>query len=89
MRWESLGLLFCYWALGTKALPENAELRDTQQLRDMDRRRLLSKYAVAAGMCVDMCKTGSTANSLLAILLYRYSVVQSIISGDASESPPS
>ncbi|KID83511.1 Transcription factor, fungi [Metarhizium guizhouense ARSEF 977] len=84
MRWESLGLLFCYWALGTKSLPENAELRETQQLRDTDRRRLLNKYTLGAGMCVDICKNGSTANSLLAILLYRYGIIQSIISGDAS-----
>lgn len=86
MRWESLGLLFCYWALGTKSLPENAELRETQQLRDTDRRRLLNKYTLGAGMCVDICKNGSTANSLLAILLYRYGIIQSIISGDASTS---
>jgi hypothetical protein len=86
LRWESLGLLFCYWALGTKSLPDNVELRSTQQLRDTDRRRLLNKYAVSAGMCVDICKSGSTANSLLAILLYRYGIVQSFISGDASMS---
>lgn len=86
MRWESLGLLFCYWAMGTKSLAENVELRETQQLRETDRRRLLNKYTVSAGKCVDICKNGSTANSLLAVLLYRYAIVQSIISGDASKS---
>lgn len=84
MRWESLGILFCYWGLGTKSLAENVDLRETQQLRESDRRRLLKKFTVSAGMCIDICKSGSTANLLLAHLLYRYGMIQSIISGDAS-----
>ncbi|KAK2601669.1 hypothetical protein QQS21_004743 [Conoideocrella luteorostrata] len=84
LRWESLGLLFCYWALGTISLPENAGLRDTEELRGSDGRRLLVKYMRAAGRCIDICKCGSTANSMLAILLYRYGVAQSLIAGDTS-----
>lgn len=85
LRWESLGLLFCYWALGTRSLTKDADLRDAEHLRGRDWLQMFLKYKLGASMCLEMCKSGSTGNLLLALLLYRYSVVESVVTGDLSK----
>ena len=86
LRWESLGMLFTYWALAAKSLREASEQRETEFLRKMDRRELVLKYRAGASMCLDLTRRVASPNTLMACLLHKYSIVESIISGDASKS---
>lgn len=86
LRWESLGILFTYWALGSKSLINAPEQRETDVLRSHDRRGLIIRFKGAAGMCIDLCYQGSSTNTLLASLLHKYSILESVVSGDTSTS---
>lgn len=86
LRWESLGILFTYWALGSKSLINAPEQRETDVLRSHDRRALIIKFKGVARMCIDLCHQGSSTNTLLACLLHKYSIIESVVSGDTSTS---
>ena len=87
LRWEALGILFAYWALGSKSLINAPEQRETPALRNHDRRDLIMKYKNGARLCLDLCRRGASANTLLACLLHKYSILESVDSGDASTFP--
>lgn len=83
MRWESLGILFTYWALAALAdQPHRPEL-----LRKSDKRpaQLTLVYKEAADLCIQLCK-GCTPNSLLLYLTYKAAIIESMIAGDAAPS---
>lgn len=83
MRWESMGILFTYWALAALAdQPHRPEL-----LRKSDKRpaQLTLVYKEAAEICIELCK-GCTPNSLLLYLTYKAAILESMIAGDAAPS---
>jgi hypothetical protein len=86
LRWESLGILFAYWALGSKSLISAPEQRETDTLRSHDRMGLIMKYKNGARMCIDLCQRASSSNTLLACLLHKYSILESVVFGDTSTS---
>lgn len=82
MRWESLGILFTYWALGELAdQPHRPELRKS----DKKPAQLTLVYKEAAQICIELCK-GCTPNSLLLYLTYKAAILESMIAGDAAPS---
>lgn len=82
MRWESLGILFTYWALAAMAdQPHRPEPRKSEKKPAP----LVLVYQETAQMCIELCK-GSTPNSLLLYLSYKVAILQSMISGDAAPS---
>lgn len=86
LRWESLGLLFCYWASGAKFVTDQGDLSEPAQIHGVDQRQTFLKYKRSASMCLELCKKGSTANLLHALLLYRYSGIEAAATGDLSKS---
>lgn len=82
MRWESLGILFTYWALAALAdQPHRPELEKT----DKKPAQLVLVYKEAAELCIQLCK-GRAPNSLLLYLIYKVAILESMISGDAAPS---
>ncbi|KAK2598672.1 hypothetical protein N8I77_012067 [Diaporthe amygdali] len=82
MRWESMGILFTYWALAALAdHPHRPELRKP----DVGPAKLTLVYKEAAELCVELCK-GCTPNSLLLYLNYKVAILDSMIAGDAAPS---
>lgn len=83
MRWESLGILFAYWALGALAdRPHRPEL-----LRNPDQRHapMTAMYKETADICAQLCR-GCTPNSLLLYSMYKASIIESMLAGDAAPS---
>lgn len=81
-RWESLGLLFNYWAC--------ALLSDTSRfakvglnLTDESKQAALLHYKNNAWNCSQLCWEACNGNSLMLFLLYQHSLIESNVSGDA------
>ncbi|KAK8134061.1 hypothetical protein PG984_006073 [Apiospora sp. TS-2023a] len=83
MRWESLGILFTYWAFSASVV------------RDMDLnsngqgvatgRQLVIRFTTCVSKCVDICRRlRAPPNTLFVLVCYRYALLESNVSGDAS-----
>lgn len=59
LRWEILGILFTYLALGT----EMAEIHSKQEA--MERRSIVAQYVHASNTCVSFCDRAESLNDLL------------------------
>ncbi|KAI1324247.1 hypothetical protein F5Y16DRAFT_312659 [Xylariaceae sp. FL0255] len=71
MRWESIGILICFW---DEDCP--ASKADVDGWVSIDRENLEA--------CLELCKQLSTGNSLMLYLTYRLMIVESVFSGDSS-----
>lgn len=83
LRWECLGILFTYWALGALAdHPHRPEM-----LRNPDQRHapITAVYKESADICAQLCR-GCPPNSLLLYSMYKASILESMIAGDAAPS---
>lgn len=78
-RWESLGILFVYWELGSrKGCPVGGEM-------DSSTRKNVT-YRKCVGDCVSQARAATTTgNTLLVYLYYKRMVINSVSSGDASK----
>lgn len=83
IRWECVGILFTYWALG--ALAGQHHRPEPGRLEEVDPRRMTLAYKDAAQLCIDLCE-GCEPNSLLLYLMYKVAILESMVSGDASPS---
>lgn len=81
MRWESLGILFSYWAVGALALPEQA-IGGVAGITDS--RQQMIYYKKCVSQCVALAREMGTANTLQVYLCLRNQLLESTISGDAS-----
>lgn len=79
LRWEIIGLLFSSWALGAL---QNKE--DIDQYRPMV---LASKFFDIMKSCIAFCRANKANNVLLLYLLYRTSIVSSILHASNSKAP--
>ncbi|KND87297.1 hypothetical protein TOPH_08041, partial [Tolypocladium ophioglossoides CBS 100239] len=84
MRWETLGILFTYWALGAMALPENMTKDESQRLGGSDSEGLVRKYTANSWGCIEICRNASCANTQLLYALYKQSILESMVHGDTS-----
>lgn len=84
MRWESLGILFSSWALGAKAAPHSYA---GEQVTSEEAQKSLCKYKECSWGCIEITRNMASANTLLQHLVCRQSIVESIVTGDSSESP--
>ncbi|KAH9904969.1 hypothetical protein F4778DRAFT_53201 [Xylariomycetidae sp. FL2044] len=71
MRWESIGLLFCFW-----------DEDSSTSKADVDGWVSIDRESVV--LCVELCKRYSRGNSLMLYLTYRLMIAESLFSGDAS-----
>lgn len=87
LRWECIGLLFIYWAFGAVTLPEDASLREQREITKHDRRKLMQKYKQTAAKCTRLGYGDSHANTILLHCMYNNGILESTVSGDASQFP--
>lgn len=85
MRWESLGILFVFWAYATlrEGVSRWPELPGGMALGAVMARKLAMVYQEAAWMCVELCR-GFAPTSLLVYLSYKLATLESMLSGDAA-----
>ena len=81
MRWESLGILFSFWAVGALAVPETAIVGVAGIT---DSRQQMIYYKKCVSQCVALAREMGTANTLQVYLCFRNQLLESTISGDAS-----
>lgn len=85
IRWETVGIMFTHWAelSCTSAVMGPTEVPDSR-LHAAD-----VYYLRTVNVCIDLCRSLTTGNSLLLFVLLRRCVLESLRSGDASEYPSS
>ncbi|KAF5867078.1 hypothetical protein ETB97_003998 [Aspergillus alliaceus] len=87
LRWESLGILFTYWAFGAiSSSPESDILSQYREKREYitDLKQLMVHFKNCALLCIELCRQCSSVNALTVYLMYKHNILESIISGDKS-----
>lgn len=79
-RWESLGVLFVYWELGSRnARPSAPEIRTAAQKE--------ATYRKCVSDCLSLARSATTTGNVLVVYLYyKRMIIDSVFSGDASKS---
>lgn len=79
-RWESLGVLFVYWELGSrKERSSSPKTRPAKQVGAIYRR--------CVSDCLSLARSATTTgNTLVVYLYYKRMIIDSVFSGDASKS---
>lgn len=88
LRWESIGILFTYWAFGAISSPDDDPIFKSLPGKYMLRRESMVYFKECASTCIILCSQVNHSNPLLVYLLYKHSLLESIISGDASKLKP-
>ncbi|KAI1505176.1 hypothetical protein F5X99DRAFT_416250 [Biscogniauxia marginata] len=79
IRWETLGIFFIFWSFNSNPVTlKRNEIQDEYGSES----HLVERDCL--GLCIDLCKEFSCCNTLLLFLSYRRSIVESMVSGDAS-----
>ncbi|CAJ2509314.1 Uu.00g143400.m01.CDS01 [Anthostomella pinea] len=79
IRWETLGLIFCLWDFNAKTMAIRKSY--TQDEYGCSPTPVTRE---CLGLCIELCRDFSAANSLLLNMLLRRSVYESMFAGDAS-----
>ncbi|KAL7944055.1 fungal-specific transcription factor domain-containing protein [Trichoderma barbatum] len=84
LRWESLGLLFIFWAGGARRLPEKTAISsDCEVLQNTHASHLVKQYKMAAWKCIELSRDAANSNVLLAFLVLGHCFLESNETGDA------
>lgn len=86
LRWEALGMLFTYWAFGAMSTPDSEAISSAYEGNSTDARQLMLDMKHCAWACASMCNYIDSVNVAVVSLLYRHTLLESIVSGDASGS---
>lgn len=89
IRWEAIGILFTYWSFGALSSMEDDSIFVSASGNRKERREMMIELKECATSCIAFCSHIDHGNPLLVYLLYKHSLLESMISGDASEFPPS
>lgn len=84
MRWETIGILFTYWAFGATCSSDTDPHITSQRPPHNDRRQLTLDLKDCASTCITLCNAVDANNPLFVHLLYKHMLLESIIEGDAS-----
>lgn len=74
LRWEAVGMMFLYAALGELHASTGA-----------DSRRLMGHYTEYCSSCITLANMGGSSGSLMLFLLYKRSVLHACMQGDTSK----
>jgi hypothetical protein len=85
MRWESMGVLFSYWTNAVMVLSADSTSKVQEKLMKDGKRNAMLKYKNGLWSCAELCRSSGNRNSLLVYMLYKHSLLQSMVSGDASK----
>jgi hypothetical protein len=85
-RWESIGILYTYWALGKSSLTTHRPEAAGGASRSKTGKPAIIVFRDGAQLCIEICKHtgGGKGNTLLLYLMYKHAIMESIVSGDAS-----
>ncbi|GLB09920.1 hypothetical protein AtubIFM57258_005852 [Aspergillus tubingensis] len=89
MRWETLGILYTYWACGAiSSSSESQAVAEYCQAHSSvtNAKQLMAHFKRCASLCIDLCKQLSSVNLLFVYLLYKHNILEGILSGDESLS---
>jgi Zn(2)-Cys(6) binuclear cluster domain-containing protein/transcription factor-like protein len=79
-RWETLAILFTYWAFGTNvSTPVRCEIMQVPKLRHK-----MNDYLEGIDICIQLCRSLNNGNTFLLFVLFRRTILESMKSGDAS-----
>ena len=88
LRWEALGVLFTYWSFGALASVDGDFIFASASGVQKKRRDVMTELKECATSCIALCNHTDHGNPLLVYLLYKHSLLESMISGDASNFRP-
>ena len=74
LRWEAVGMMFLYTALGGLPASTSAESR-----------RFIGHYTEYCSSCITLAKMGGSSGSLMLLLLYRRSMLHACMHGETSK----
>jgi hypothetical protein len=86
-RWETLGILYTYWALGAiSSSPESEAVSRYCQEHPpvMGPKQLMAHLKHYASLCIDLCRQLGSVNVLFVYLLYKHNILEGILNGDKS-----
>ena len=89
LRWEGLGIVFCYWAFGSFNYRGPKDIHDTLNglwQNGLRRRSRVAKFKEGAAACLKLADPLRNVNMLMIYLQFRHCILESTISGDASTS---
>ncbi|KAI2822908.1 transcriptional regulator family: Fungal Specific TF [Aspergillus niger] len=89
MRWETIGILYTYWACGavSSSSESQAVARYCQGHSSVtNTKQLMARFKHCALLCIDLCKQLGSVNLLFVYLLYKHNILEGILSGDKSFS---
>lgn len=84
LRFESLGLLFCFFGMAYHLLPDWHSLFEHPINKGRDRRQTAWRMSECADMCLKMCDCTETINELVVALLLNILVLEKNCAGDES-----
>jgi hypothetical protein len=85
LRWEALGILFTYWSFGALASAEGDLVFAYASTCPKNRVQMMIEMKQCAVSCIALSSHVDHGNSLLVYLLYKHSLLETIVGGDASE----
>jgi hypothetical protein len=85
LRWEALGILFTYWSFGSLASAECDSIFAFACQRPKTRVQMVIEMKECAASCIALSSHVDHGNSLLVYLLYKHSLLETMVNGDASE----
>jgi hypothetical protein len=86
LRWEALGILFTYWALGEASLTTHRAEVDGHLPGDNPAKPNLHSLRDCTRLCIEICNNSRNCkgNTLLLYLTYKFTILESVTAGDAS-----
>lgn len=85
LRFEMLGLMFCFYGMGYLALQDWDPLFDVSENLGRDRKQTAWRMKECADVCLDMCDCSETVNYLVAALILNLKRLETACTGDESK----
>ncbi|KAE8452858.1 hypothetical protein EG329_013130 [Mollisiaceae sp. DMI_Dod_QoI] len=82
IRFEMMGLMFCFYGMGYLALQDWDPLFDVPENHGRDRKQTAWRMKECADVCLDMCDCSETVNFLVAALILSLKRLETACTGD-------
>jgi hypothetical protein len=84
LRFEMMGLMFCFYGMGYLALQDWDPLFSVAENKGRDRKQTAWRMKECADVCLDMCDCSETVNYLVAALILNLKRLETACTGDES-----
>ena len=86
LRFETLGMLFCYFGAGYLACQDSDSRFEVPENHGRDRKQTAWRMKECADVCFQMCEHTDTVNELVVSLMLNAKVLESGCTGDESKT---